>query len=473
MLWVSMRPFHRVFRLRTLAWYSVDLNVRLSDFDAGLEGFDEHRDMIIRIATNKITHPEWFDTALSEGWERSPFHLAPDTLASLASNYASNRDEVDELVKKASSNMNVKKRLTEYLRIQRYLHVTFSDAPDRRETKYWTSRLAELDDTAEPIVAGDIKRLISQTKRDLKDSRFALSDRKAIKIPLNIILPSFERVGLFISVASALFLVSGFIYTNALYRFFEVPTHLYFSTSDYVDSSANHVYTVLFGVFFGLAAWFLGLHVASRKSVIAVKEKTKRPNYHDFFVIGFIGLYIVAGLFVGLLYSGRILHSMISMSVLFTGFWIAPYLASWFFDDRMRATVLLILVFSFTSYMYQTVYSDIYDILEGEESIPKLCKQVKLVPDNDGISPPCGSSVIGATKTHIFVFNEDKNTTIVLPYSRVIQGTFNSTLFEKNWVNQISRWLSSWILDEKTEHGLQEDEAPDNVKKSKNIKNQN
>lgn len=423
------------FQLQLLAWRNVNLNVRLSDPDALQEGFHKHRDMIFHIATNKITNPEWFDSKLSENWKRKPHDDFINELSSLVSDYISNRDEVNHLIDKATSNSNVKKWLTIHLRIRRYIETDYSYSTDNCKIEYLDSRLAELGDTAKPIIASDIGKLISQAKQDLKDSRFALSDREAFKISLNL-----KWIGSIISLLSVLLLISGFIYTYTLYTFFGVPVSLYFSVSDYVDSSIEQLYTVFFGVFFGILAAFLGAHQTSRTPTIIVEKQRKRPDFFLPVVWASILLFTFVGLFIG----GRALHSNISWIIFFTGMLVTPYLAKQFFNERARAIFLLFTVFAFTSRMYDTVYSNIYDILE-RESVPRLCEQINITSDDNGFMPPCGSSVAGATEEHIFIFNQNKNVMVILPRSRLTQSEFDSSLVEEIWVNRLSNWFRDWV----------------------------
>lgn len=424
-------------RLHLLAWHNVKLSTRLSDSNALQEGYDEHRDIIIHIAANKITRPEWFDQALSEGWERRT-HDNSDNLSLLVSKYISNREEIDQLVNEAESDSSVKKWLIIYIRNQRYIEMNFGGSTDDRRIEYWDGRLAELGDTVKPIVAGDIGKLISQAKRNLKDSRSALSDREAFKISMNL-----KWVGSFISLLSVLLLISGFIYTYMLYDFFfGVPISLYFSVSDYVDSSIEQLSTVFFGVFVGLFAAFLGAHQTSRTPTIIVEEQRKKLDPFRFFAWSFIFLFTPVGFLVG----GQTLHSIISITILCAGVLVAPYLVKKFFNERNRAFFLLFAIFAFTSRMYDTVYSNIYDILEGE-SVPKLCEQINITSDNDNLMPPCGSSVIGATKTHIFVFDKNKNAVVILSRSQLTQSVFNSSLIDENWANRLSNRLIDWVTD--------------------------
>lgn len=422
-------------RLRYLAWCNVNINVRLSDSDALQEGFDKHRDMILHVATNKITNPEWFDRRLSEDWERKPHDNLSTNLDSLVSSYTSNRDEINQLVNKAISNSNVKKWLEIHLRIQRYIETDCVYSIDNRKVEYLDGQLAKLGSSTKPIIAADIGKLISQAKRELKDSRFTLSDREASKISLNL-----KWVGSIISLLSVLLLISGFIYTYTLYGFFGVPVSLYFSVSDYVDSSIEQLYTVFFGVSVGVLSSLAAAYQVSRTPAIIVEEQRKKPDPFRFFAWLFILLSIPVGFFIG----GRTLHSIISIIILCAGFLSIPYLVKRFFNERNRAIFSLFAMFAFISSMYNTVYSSIYDILEGK-SVPKLCEQINITPDDNNLMPPCGSSVIGATEVHIFIFDKNKNAVVILPRSRLTQGIFDSSLIDENWANRASHWFNDWV----------------------------
>lgn len=435
---LELWQFKRAIRLRSLAKLNVMLDIRLSDPKANQEGYDKSQDTIIYTAADKITNPEWFDEALSKEWKRKPFQDNPDRLASLVVDYTNNSDEVEKLIELASTNLYVKKWLSTYLRIQCYIVSKLGEAADIHETKYWAVRLAELDDNAEPIKTSEIESLISQAKRDLKASRFALSDREAMKIPL-----SFEWVGSIISMLSALLLFSGFTYTFVFYGFFGVPISHYFSVADYVSSSIEQLYAVFFSVFLGLAFVFFGAHAASRRPTIVIEEQRKKPDHFNIFVSGVIVIALIGGLFNG----GRLLHQSIGLSILLAGFLIIPHLAARFFNDRLRAMFMLVVVFTLASHVYRTVHSNIYDVLEGE-AVPRICEQFHISSADDNIMPPCGSAVIGLTERYVFIFDKEKSNTVILPRSRVTQGVFRSPLFKNNWFNRLSHWWTGLIVGE-------------------------
>ena len=446
--WKRKRIYQRVFQLRDLAKDNVELAIRLSDPDAGQEGFDKYHDTIIYTVIDNITNYEWLDKTLSESWKRYPLRDSSGDLVPLLSEYVSNQGEVEQLVNKVRLNLQVKKWLIMYLRIQCYI-LNFMTAPDivvdEREIRYWTKRLENLDGKAEAIIIGDIENLLSDAKRDMKSFRFSLSIRKTVKIPL-----SFKKAGSIISVFPLLFLISGFIYTYLLYNFFGVPISLYFSVSDYISSSIERIYIVLVTTAISTVLLFPVLRKASREYVVNVESKLKRPDYIRVFIWkwiksnyfrGFIWLFFLGSVYTAFTEDGRMFHFMISLIICSGGILIIPALSERFFDNRVHAAFLLLVMLTLMSCTYSVVYWQVYDILAGEESVPKLCEQVNVIFDNK-IKIPCGSPVIGATESHIFIFDQDDATTVIFPRSSMKQDVFNLPLFENSKVNQFFRLLN-------------------------------
>ena len=269
-----------------------------------------------------------------------------------------------------------------------------------------------------------------------------LSDRESFKISLSL-----KWVGSIISLLSVLLLISGFIYTYTFYGFFGVPISLYFSASDYVDSSIEQLYAVFFGALSGiLLPAILGAFQALRMPTIIAEKQRKMP---DFFV-PVVCVFVLLSAFDGLFTGGRDLHYNISWIIFYIGMLIIPYLAKKFFNEPYRAIFLLFTVFAFTSQMYDAVYSRIYDVLEGE-SVPKLCEQVNITSSNNGIMLPCDSPVVGATEAHVFIFNRNENTMVVLPRSRLTQSVFDSSVIDDSWANRLSNWFRDWVSGEADE----------------------
>lgn len=471
----SKRAFRRTLRLRFLVKYNVALAVRLSDPNAGWEGFDKDHDTIISVAAHKITNPEWFDGMSFESHKRKSFRYDSDDLSLLVSEYVSNRDEVDKLINKATSNPHVNKWLTEYIRVQYYIKKDTDDSAGKRETEYWANRFAQLGNITEPITADDIKNLTSKAKRGLKFSRLTLSNRKAVKTPLN-----FEKVSSIIPVFSALLLISGFLYTYAFYKAFGIPIFLYSSVTDYVSTSIEQVYAVLFIVIIYIIVLSRGIQRASKKPKAIIEEKWKnsihfriiawiwkwvwkKPSYFRI-IVWILFLIFVLSLFFQ---DGINFYFSISMSLFLGGILAAPYLSTKLSNDRIRAIFVLFLVYS--PIMNSVLYLDIKNALEGER-FPKLCEQVNITLDKNEMRPPCGSPIIGATESHIFIFNKEETTTNALPRSQVTQGVFTSSRIEKILTTPPPNWLKNWLLSKKTQDETHETKDSDDAKKNQRVK---
>lgn len=470
------RIFGRVFRLRDLARDNVEFAIRLSGSDVGKEGVDKYHDMIVDTVADRVINSEWLDKTLSKNWEQDLLRDSSDDLTPLLSEYGSNRSEVEQLVNKVRFNPKVKKWLTMYLRIQYYI-LSFMTALDivvsKRETNYCAKRLENLDGKTEPIIIGDIESLISEAQRDLKSSQSSLSDRKALKIPLSL-----EKLGSIVSLLPVLLLISGFTYTYVLYGFFGVPISLYFSVSDYISSSIERIYTVFLVAFFYLALLFFGFHRISRRSVVNVQSKLKTPNYIGAFIRKWINsiyfkivIWLLFSVFIYVVFTEHERTHLIIPLIIFSGGIFIPHLAVHFFNKPVHAVFVLFLALILVSYTYSIAIKKADDILEGEKSVPKLCRQVN-IEFNDGIKIPCGSPIIGATESHIFIFNQDDTTAVIFPRSHLKQSVFDSPLYEGGITNQFFRLLSDWRSGRETQDQQREIRNLDNIKQLKGNENQ-
>ena len=116
--------------------------------------------------------------------------------------------------------------------------------------------------------AKTIRALLRKTKKEVKSLEESISDREALKITL-----SGHNLTALISVMSALFLASGYLYSRAFLGHFGVDVAKYFALSDYNAASIEGIrYSIVAAVAGSLGA-YLRIHSLSRMSYVQA-EKT-------------------------------------------------------------------------------------------------------------------------------------------------------------------------------------------------------
>ena len=206
-----------------------------------------------------------------------------------------------------------------------------------------------------------IRTLLRKTRREVKSLEASISDREAFKISL-----SSQNFTALLSVLSALFLVSGYLYSRAFLGYFGVEVANYFSLSDYIAASMEGIRYSVVATVFGSLGGFLGVHSISRMSYAQAAKTTiyRRINFVLFAAL------IWGGAAIAYFHDLEAFYRLAALSILSLSFWPVGWLVRHYFEDKdwTLAYFLILSALTFSLHLFASVRTDIHRIEYWEVS---------------------------------------------------------------------------------------------------------
>jgi hypothetical protein len=337
-------------RLRLLS--KLKYQLRLSDAASRSEGFDEVFDKVVHIAACRLLMPEIFDSGVGEqlSERQRGFVRKCDRIRN---EYERNKEAADNLVASALRSEAVKATVTAHALVEGFCAVQSSDDV---AAKYYLALAQKYDPEARSIDFHGLRLMARQTRKELRSLRYQISDREAIKIPL-----SSADMRTLASLASAFFLLSGYLYNYFLLGHFGIDVSKYFSLSDYLASSMDAVWYSASGAAIALVYYFLGMHSASRRSFAELKVLKERRGYVPYLLAA---LMLASAVQLRLAQSEQFYTAVFGVILIVT-YPVVPWVSRRFFKEPLTATLAMVFVISFSGYMYESIARKIYRIEHG------------------------------------------------------------------------------------------------------------
>ena len=192
------------------------------------------------------------------------------------------------------------------------------------------------------------------------------------------------------------------------------PDPKYFTISDYLSSSIEKLHIVLFGVTVGAIFLFWGINRASRKPTALIEYERSKPDYFNLLIYSVIALATILGFING----GMTLHNAVSADIFFIGLLVAPRICRTFFKNYRVSLFVFILLFSFSSRLYQQIYSDIYEI-KNQIVDETACRQIEFDQQVSNNINLCNVLIIGGTSNYVFLLDKKIETTYAVQRSHI------------------------------------------------------
>ncbi|KON46932.1 hypothetical protein [Mariprofundus ferrooxydans] len=249
--------------------FALKILIRALDPDSRLHGYDEHTDKMVHLATWKITHQEEFEEDCCIEEIERPEDLKK-AIHDLRQDYFSNKEVIDKLASKAINNENIRSLVVRY-----FLVMNFTETLQKKTktAQQHLTRARELDASAEPLEAKHLWEIDRKTKKKYKSIRNEIADKTAVKISFDEI-----NIGAFLSILSALFLTSGFLYEYTFLGAFGIDVTRYFTLADYLASSMEAIRFSLVGAIFALIGFIFRVNGDSRMSPSELEYNNKQND---------------------------------------------------------------------------------------------------------------------------------------------------------------------------------------------------
>lgn len=393
----------RSIRLSLLLFYKLKLQMRLLNSEFRSEGFDKHLDKIIHIAALRLQSPEIFDVEA----HKFLFKDYPESLISkygdIKSDYEQNKIEIDTFIQTALKNPRIKGTVIAHSLVKNFIAVL---RKDDLAAAYFLALAKKYDQSATSIDGKRLFEIDGETRRELKELRYEISDREALKVDLSL-----SHVGALVSVVSAFFIITGYLYNNFLLGHFGVEVSKYFSLSDYLASSIEGIRYSASGAAIGLISGFIGMHSASRMSYIEAETEKRRRHYWPY-------LLLVAFLWATLqayLGDSEQFYSFAYGSIFLVTLIVVPRVARHYFKQPHIALVAIVFVVSFSAHMFESVGKQIHRF--EHKDISDL-QQYELFFKSPVPFDPKRSVLIAANSSFLFV-RDDKKELFIVPREQI------------------------------------------------------
>jgi hypothetical protein len=402
LIWLAYRVkfivYKRSLKLQQLLLNKLKYQLRVFDPNSRSEGFDKQFDKLVQIAALKMSRPEIFDFES----HKFLFQGFPDTLiqkySEINEEYEKIKNDVDPFIDSTLKNHRIRRTIEMYALVNNF---SSAQRKDEKESEYYLSLAKKYNPEASPI---DIKRffeLDEETRKQIRTLKEEISDREAIKIALSL-----KDIGALVSIVSAFFLITGYLYNNFLLGHFEIEVSRYFSLSDYLASSIEGVRYSASATIIGLVFYFAGMHSASRKSYAQTEIERKRKDYAPYFII----VVTVALTIKYYLEDSEFFYSLAYASIFFIALFTAPWISRRYFKEPMIALTSIVFIFSFSAHMFESVGREIYRL--EHKSIEELKRYTISFKGNVPFNT-ANVALIAANSSYLFLLDGVKNVFIV------------------------------------------------------------
>ena len=129
-----------------------------------------------------------------------------------------------------------------------------------------------------PLIMADIWKMRGKTRRRYNYLRRHWDDSRGFKVSIN-----WKYLASAIPIASALLVGAGYFHTSQVYEHFDIDPSSFFSVSDYLDSSLEQIYLVLWALIGATAGMINNYRRESLKTKIETEQETLHGKIVDFF----------------------------------------------------------------------------------------------------------------------------------------------------------------------------------------------
>lgn len=316
-----------------------------------------------------------------------------------------NSEKVAGLIENYSNSSELKYALSVYFLSRAYTASVIQNSEERDE---FLGRAKKSYPAAEEFKGDDVFKKYSDVNRRIKSLRKSLAERSAVKFDVN----SAHITG-FLSVAPALMLVVGVVYTNTLLAHFGVNASLFFSIGDYLATSVDQLQSIAISVCLSFATYIAGIRDSSLRSRMELNELAKRDKKP------YLLLLVVIAAATGQVVSAyRGEHE--SGSLIFLACFLssagARYIASKYLKNSFQGEAVLMAVFVFASYSAVRCMGEIHD-LQSEKWGAR--ERVKVVAKKETNIDTGDLVVIRSNSSYVFAINKKTRQMEIVPKDQI------------------------------------------------------
>lgn len=353
-----------------------------------------------------------------------------------------NIEQVEELLPKLKSNIDVMNLLAEYHLAQSYAFSRLSLLDNKTHVEEGLNKAKKFNSEIAPFNPKSFKKRFKEIKAErklLQKQLNAILENKISKEKEeNIEQISFQPTDLAIlfSLFSSLFLISGYYYNHSLLKEFNINSDDFFLLSDYISTSISLILTPLLwtGVF--LISFLFG---ADSRFSNRIKEKQLNIKINDkppFTLPLTIILMNIVNIALMLEGNVEVGNSMLALNGLIVSLYFIEKIPFHYFKNPIKAFGTLLVIIGFTWNLNAKINTEINKITSDDYQPRYFVKFKDKMIKNESLE------FLGLNSNYIIMRNTDSNNIEIYPKSYVIKLITNSN--QKQDLNFLE-WIIKFI----------------------------
>lgn len=375
----------RAIALKQLLIFLIDAEIRIEKLDFFQLGESTATDDIVECVSRQLTH-------------RTPH---PD----LAQIESSNQLAISELKAIALTHEQTRTALKHYFLAQSYIEAAVKNSV---EASRFLALARAIDASVDVPSDADINVIFKLVKKRLKLVRSALAERSAIKLDFRLSdLPAVAGI------ISAIFVVSGYLYTKYFFAAFGVDSTLFFSVGDYLAASLEQIREGAFAAVLGLCSMLLGIRDESMKPRQFLKAiQPRKMRERKFFLVLTV---VILGTCIWTLTEEKPNFNVLYLGITLGSMWLATAIGEAFFERRLLAVASLATLFIFALTVALSGYKHVYEIKssDSKKQFVHIKFKEKLFPEQNK------SRVISINSQYVFLLIENQSQVFIVPREKI------------------------------------------------------
>jgi len=340
--------YKRALKFQLLLFNKLKYQLRLINPDLKSEGFAEQLYTIIHIAAYRMANPEIFNLENN----KFLFQNDPDSLIQkyldIKCNYEKYKNDINQLIDCALENPRIRSTIEKYFIVESFLS---NQIKNDRASQYYLKQARTYNPKASIIDFNSFFKSYKETKKEVRQLKNEVSDKEAIKFTISL-----SNIGVFITIVSTFFLITGYLYNYFLLGHFGIEISRYFTLSDYLGSSIDGIRYSALAAAIALVFFFIGMHSSSRKLYAQIEIEKKPINYIPYIIIVIISV----PTFILYLKDEREFYFMVYLIILFLMMIVAPWISKRYFKNPIITLASIVFIMSFSAHLFLSIGEEIY-----------------------------------------------------------------------------------------------------------------
>jgi len=243
-----------------------------------------------------------------------------------------------------------------------------------------------------------------------------LIEKEEIEKQLKIHFP-IDKLGIIFGLASVLFLCTGVLYNELFLRQFGIQVSNYFTLSDYIASSIDHIFNLIIGLSGGVILEIITRQIEG-ENIEEIRKQSKFSYYFNKITYYFIIFTSVLGT-IAVFYFNHPdrYYALCVLIIVILAHYSPKYFLKYFSNPGMVAVVFYS-VFVFFAFTTATALSKA-EILKNTTELTD--RKYEIIFDNSMSLKSTNMVILTATSNYYFLYDIKERKTYIIPRQKIIR----------------------------------------------------